>query len=691
MKISFGIHFQEGPWGGGNQFLKALAKALERRGHEVFTDLKVQDLDLILLVDPRAESVSSSFQGPQIHEYLQKNPDALIIHRVNECDERKGTQGVNQQIMEANQIADHTIFVSGWLRELYRGHGMDPESSEVILNGADPEIFYPRGTALWNGIEPMKLVTHHWGNNWLKGFDVYQKIDQALENGDFAARFEFTYVGRVPDGFQFQRVRHVAPISGEALAEELCRHHVYVTASRNEPGGNHQNEGGCCGLPLLYINHASMPEYCRGYGIPFEPDQVLEALDAMRQEYAIWKKQMPSFPCASPRAAIQYADCFSRLLARRGELLRWRPTQRTPRGIRALYRKIRDSVISPTPIPYLHLVDGANWALDWVGRHIVQHLKKDLRFAPALLPSREPLSKKKGSLLHFGSRYALLNRETADWNSTNRAFLTWLHGDEARPEFQPMFEKLREKQGSLERIITSCTESVEALIRAGIPKSKISIIPLGVDIRHFRPPTQGEREKARAVLGIPEKSFCLGSFQKDGEGWGDGESPKWVKGPETFLAVLEQLRVEIPELFVLLTGPSRAYVKTGLERLGIPYRHHHYDDYLQMTQAYHALDLYLITSRCEGGPLGMMESWATRVPVVSTRMGMPRDWGRHGENAWMAGVDDAEGLARGVKQLRDDEKLRNRVIAGGIETVPQLDWEYLTHRYVNEIFLKESV
>ena len=40
---------------------------------------------------------------------------------------------------------------------------------------------------------------------------------------------------------------------------------------------------------------------------------------------------------------------------------------------------------------------------------------------------------------------------------------------------------------------------------------------------------------------------------------------------------------------------------------------------------YQALDIYLITSREEGGPLGLIESMSCGIPVVTTQVGMSTD------------------------------------------------------------------
>jgi len=100
----------------------------------------------------------------------------------------------------------------------------------------------------------------------------------------------------------------------------------------------------------------------------------------------------------------------------------------------------------------------------------------------------------------------------------------------------------------------------------------------------------------------------------------------------------------VPELHVLLTGPSRGYVRAGLERLGIPYRHHLFPDVDAVAEAYPAIDACLVASRDEGGPRAVLESMATRTPLVTTRVGQAADLVVHGENGWMVEPGDVEGL-----------------------------------------------
>ena len=58
-----------------------------------------------------------------------------------------------------------------------------------------------------------------------------------------------------------------------------------------------------------------------------------------------------------------------------------------------------------------------------------------------------------------------------------------------------------------------------------------SAIPIGIDLEHFPLVDAQRREAARHTLGLPVDAFVVGSFQKDGIGWGDGLEPKLIKGP----------------------------------------------------------------------------------------------------------------------------------------------------------------
>lgn len=316
MKIAIGANLQKGPWGGGNQFLSNLTAYLEAEGVEVCFELKDDDIDLILLTEVRKELKSCAFNDADIEKYLRDvNANAIVVHRINECDERKDTRGVNQRILWANKQADHTIFVSAWLQSLYEKQGWDPsKGGSVILNGANKDIFDGASYQLWDGTSPLKLVTHHWGNDWRKGFDIYTRLDWMLGQPGWKGRFEFSYIGRLPDALSLKNSSHVQPLYGRELSQELQKYHVYVTASENEPGSNHQNEGACCGLPILYLHQGSMPEYCEGFGVSYTKDNFSEKLEEMARDYKQHQQKISSYPFIDIRSCEQYLSLFKKLI-----------------------------------------------------------------------------------------------------------------------------------------------------------------------------------------------------------------------------------------------------------------------------------------------------------------------------------------------------------------------------------------
>jgi glycosyltransferase involved in cell wall biosynthesis len=119
---------------------------------------------------------------------------------------------------------------------------------------------------------------------------------------------------------------------------------------------------------------------------------------------------------------------------------------------------------------------------------------------------------------------------------------------------------------------------------------------------------------------------------------------------------------------VLLTGPARGYVKNGLERLRIPFRHALVSGPGAMGECYQALDAYVVSSRDEGGPKAVLEAMACGVPLITTRVGQAVDLVVSGRNGWLVDLEDAEGLAHAAEQALADRERRDRVVTAAQAT-----------------------
>jgi glycosyltransferase involved in cell wall biosynthesis len=325
------------------------------------------------------------------------------------------------------------------------------------------------------------------------------------------------------------------------------------------------------------------------------------------------------------------------------------------------------------PHSHLFLVgEGTDWVID----HELRALADTARSLGVPVADRRLVSGSSGQSVFYGSQFTLLGgRWSPPPHRLGVAYFHGLPGTPGMPEFDSCYRSLCVHREGLHRVQVSHSEIEALVLGSGIDSGKVFRIPIGIEPSYFEAQTPERRTAARAELGLPRGAFVVGSFHKDGVGWREGLEPKAIKGPDVLLGVLRAVRESVPELHVVLSGPARGYVRTGLERLGIPYVHRSVDRYAEIGRLYAALDAYVVPSRQEGGPKGLLEAMACGVPVVTTRVGQAMDLVRSGENAWMVDVDDAAGLAHWLGYVAEHPAELPQVIAAGLETAAANTYE----------------
>lgn len=311
MKIAFGMKLGKGPFGGGNQFGNSLVEFFGKKKWEVVHDLNHDDIDVIFITDPRGFISSAAFSPVEVLSYIRNvNKNVLVMQRINECDERKGTKTVNEQLfLTNNHIVDYTIFIASWLPELFKKDGYELGHYSVVLNGADDEVFF-KGKRKFKEDGKIKLVTHHWGASRNKGWDIYEELNNLMFKDKYK-NLEFHFIGNYPEKSKElnKNIIFHSPCNGEKLSNLLKSKDIYITASINEPAGMHHVEGALCGLPLLYIRSGALPEYCDGFGVSFSGvDDFEESLDEMIKNHNVYKKKVLSYENNSKKMCKEYYD-----------------------------------------------------------------------------------------------------------------------------------------------------------------------------------------------------------------------------------------------------------------------------------------------------------------------------------------------------------------------------------------------
>jgi glycosyltransferase involved in cell wall biosynthesis len=321
-----------------------------------------------------------------------------------------------------------------------------------------------------------------------------------------------------------------------------------------------------------------------------------------------------------------------------------------------------------------------DWSIKWDGKYITENLN-----AQRLLKARSTITQEgiKDQIIHFGSVNTFLTSEGFQIpKKPNKYVLTWFH---VMPN-HPRIKYAKEAQKFIDSIHTASIITKENLIEIGIPEEKIVVIPLGVDLKLFKPTSLIEKQKIKEKLGIPKDKLVIGSFQKDGLGWGEGLEPKWVKGPDTFVNVVDEMETTFP-IFILLLGPARGYIKRELAKRNIPYKHVFLRNYLEIPEYYNTLDLYIVASRVEGGPKAILESMATGVPVISTKVGMAAEIIKEGKNGFLAEIDDVASLSEKASSIIENKSLANKIVNNALDTIKKYSWEEISRKYYEKIYI----
>jgi len=268
------VDFKDGPWGGGNQFLKGLRFELQARNNWADTADKA---DVILF--------NSHHKLEEVVRFRRDFPNKMFLHRVDGPMAYRGKAGVrlDRKIFRTNQIiADGTIFQSHWSRSQSYLNGMKKNTYEAVIHNApDPTIFHPghKDKPLSHKDRKTRLIACSWSASQEKGFDIYHFLDQNLDYD----RYQMTFVGRVDR--PFQNIRMVGPLDPVNLARELRSHDLFIFASKLEACSNSLLEALHCGLPAVVRIGSSNQEITRDNAIRFrESADVLEKIDTAIQQ-----------------------------------------------------------------------------------------------------------------------------------------------------------------------------------------------------------------------------------------------------------------------------------------------------------------------------------------------------------------------------------------------------------------------
>lgn len=294
-KIHIIYKFVEGPWGGGNQFLKALCDYFRKTS--VYSE-SPENADVIFF---NSYPFGSEYLFDCVLKLKKRYQNKIIIHRVDgPISHIRGKDKIIDEIIFQfnNLFADGTIFQSNWSRKNNYNLGMKKSKYEtVIINAPDLTIFNPEEKKPFDE-RKIRLIATSWSGNIRKGFDIYKFLDEHL---DFT-KYEMTFVGNSP--IVFKNVKWIKPVPSQELAMILKEHDIFVTASRNDPCSNSLIEALHCGLPAVARNEGGHPEIIGAAGEFFvDENDIIEAIEKVTRNYENYQARinLPTFDAVGQR------------------------------------------------------------------------------------------------------------------------------------------------------------------------------------------------------------------------------------------------------------------------------------------------------------------------------------------------------------------------------------------------------
>lgn len=208
-------------------------------------------------------------------------------------------------------------------------------------------------------------------------------------------------------------------------------------------------------------------------------------------------------------------------------------------------------------------------------------------------------------------------------------------------------------------ICISESEKQSALEKKICKENKLKVIFNGVDIESYETRVHGKVK--RADMNIPDDAFVVGMVGR--------MSPQ--KAPDVFVRMAKMVKDIVPNAHFIIVGngEQESEIRKYADDNGFPDRLH-ITGWINDPMSYVELfDVACLLSRWEGFGLALPEYMMAGKPIVASRVDAIPNIIRDGENGMLVEVDDAVGASTAVLQIYQENGLRDKLVAQGLEDV----------------------
>ena len=245
------------------------------------------------------------------------------------------------------------------------------------------------------------------------------------------------------------------------------------------------------------------------------------------------------------------------------------------------------------------------------------------------------------------------------------------HGSDILPGEQircnPRLDRrVRTALGAADRVIAQSRALEEELMRCGVPKDRIRLIPNGVRVAEYRETPQ------RRAPEVPYL-FAMGSFTRK-------------KGFDVLIRAFSMLRPSHPGVRLVIAGegPERGTydqlitelrLKDAVSFVGVVSGQ-------KKVELFKGCRLFICPSRREPFATVNLEAMAAGKAIVATRVGGNREVIIDGDNGLLVEPEDPRALAEAISTLLNDSALSERMSCRSLDLIQRYEWSSIVERYL---------
>lgn len=292
IRIFFSYKHIDAPWGGANNFNRALYKQILADGNFKVVESIDQPADIMFmnqLGKGRGYNGSKSYYtGQDLKAWRRLNPKGKIVIRAinlrrhshpakkisgkikNYFDDRKAVSALNS--------SDFCIFQSNYQKDFFNKAGYKSTNYIVVHNGASDEFSQERSVP---GLcDSLILISSSMAHRKTKRHDLISKLS-LIED------VKIYHAGIWPRKLPINNVELIGTCTHSELKEKMRNAHYFLHPAQFDPCPNSLIEALRFGLPVIYHpGPGSSGELVQGYGIDIDENSLETTIEQAREQYA---------------------------------------------------------------------------------------------------------------------------------------------------------------------------------------------------------------------------------------------------------------------------------------------------------------------------------------------------------------------------------------------------------------------